>query len=128
MASFVYLKASPTKCLTTVPIRTHSHPFAAIRTHSQRFVADIDIDIDIDIEKENDIVIEIVPDIDTVPERDRKRISFCVFRFALFPFAISLLRSLSSLFALRIGRGTKSNAFGGGSPPCGHSSLMKRIT
>ncbi len=54
------------------------------RYQSLKFVADIDIDIEKENENENDIVIEIVPDIDTVPERERKRISFCVFRFALF--------------------------------------------
>jgi hypothetical protein len=67
--------ATPTKSLAN----------AGERYQTLKFVADIDIEK----EKEIDIVIEIVPDIDTVPERDKETVSVSAFfasRFFHSPF------------------------------------------
>lgn len=59
------------------------------RYQTLKFVADIDIDKEKEKEKEIDIVIEIVPDIDTVPGRDKETVSdsaFFALRFFHSPF------------------------------------------
>jgi len=66
------------------------------RYQTLKFVADIDIEK----EKEIDFVIEIAPDIDTVPGRDKETVSDSAFFASRFFLRHSLLRSLSSLFCV----------------------------